>query len=135
MTNSLPGLLLLRRTLISNSAFSALSGLVMIAAAAPLSQLFKIPQTWIMAGLGAGLILFAAEVFRHARGGQVGGAETRAIIALDVAWVAGTGVLLAAAPELISAQGRWLLIAVAAAVAVFASLQFLGLKHGLKRGY
>ncbi|HIF09970.1 MAG TPA: hypothetical protein EYQ81_09070 [Sneathiellales bacterium] len=66
MTNINNNFIFVRRALKSNSAISALAGMVMIATAAPLSQLLRIPQSWIVTGLGAGLILFAAAVYRHA---------------------------------------------------------------------
>jgi len=121
-------MLLLRRALLSNSAFSALSGVVMIAAATPLSKLMGIPQTWIMAALGFGLLVFAAEVFRHARGRRVGGPETRCIIALDIGWVILSVALIVALRDLLSAEARGLIAIVAIAVAGFATAQYLGLK-------
>ncbi|NQV19791.1 MAG: hypothetical protein HQ511_00085 [Rhodospirillales bacterium] len=132
MSKSSSEMLLLRRTLASNSAFSAYSGVVMIAAAAPLSKLLGLPQTWLLAGLGAGLIVFAAEVYRHSRAARIGGLETRIIIALDVAWVAGSVLLIAAFPDFISVVGRWLITATAIAVAGFAACQFMGLRRGLE---
>ena len=124
---------LLRASLRGNAAFSALSGIVMIAAAAPLGALMGIAAPYLLPAAGAVLILYSGTLWWNARRPEVSRAEARIAAALDVAWVVLSAVLLLVAPSLLAPAGRWLVAAVALCVAAFAVLQVLGLR-ALARG-
>lgn len=120
---------LLRRSLLFNAAFSGLSGLVMIA----FGRLFLgavIGVPWpVLAGIGVGLVLFAAGLMRNARRPQVSLTEARLAIASDCAWVAGSAILLLTRPAGLTDIGVWLIADIALIVAGFALAQWLGVRR------
>ncbi len=116
---------LLIRTLNANAAFSTATGIVLIAAAAPIADWAGIPA-WIPVVLGAGLLPFAAFVRRAAR--KLHRESVMWVLAADVAWVVGVAVLAMAAPSAISTASLWALIAITIAVAAFAGLELMGLR-------
>lgn len=123
---------LLVRALFSNAAFSALSGVALTVFAVPLGSWLGIP-TWICAGLGIGLVLFAVSIVGVARNPSA--TLVRQIIASDVAWVIGAVVILVGFPDTLSTQGSWTLAIVTIFVADFALLQWMGLRQSSAKGH
>ncbi|MCI0390070.1 MAG: hypothetical protein MOB07_15070 [Acidobacteria bacterium] len=115
---------LLRRALQANGVFSALSGLLLIAASGRIAALIGIEQSLWLTGLM--LLLFAAGLFRNAGRAEINQTEVRIAVALDVAWVIGTAGLIFAG--VFSATGNWVVALVGDVVLLFAVLQFLGLR-------
>jgi len=126
---------LLRNALTANGLFSALSGIACVAASHAIAgflfdQQFELlglaPHGVIMA-LGFGLILFAGFVFWTARQKFLHTARARAITAMDLGWVLGTGALLFAASEPFSGPGLVALLVIAVVVLLFAVEQTIGI--------
>lgn len=118
---------LLRRALQANGAFSALSGVVLIVAAEPLSAVLGLKMPAILIGIGAGLLVYAAALFRNALGATINEAEALLAVILDAAWVAGSLVLILAGR--LSVVGNWMVAIIADIVLLFAVLQFYALRR------
>lgn len=117
---------ILTAVLATNAGFSAVTGVVMIVAAGPLSNWLGIP-TWVTVGVGAGLVPFAVAVAATARSPVL--SRVVQVIVADVSWVVGAAVITIGFPESMSRQGLWALGMVTVVVAVFAVLQTLGLRR------
>ncbi len=115
---------LLRRALQANGVFSALSGLLLIAASGRIAALIGIEQSLWLTGLI--LLFFAVGLFRNAGRAEINQTEVRIAVALDVAWVIGTAGLIFAG--VFSATGNWVVALVGDIVLILAVLQFLGLR-------
>lgn len=118
---------LLRRWLRANSAFSALSGSALLLFSGSFPDLLGIGARWVYAAIGAGLALYAIHLWR------VGGrpfdrAEVLAIVVGDVVWVLGSLVLIGSG-ALTTPAGVWIVTGVAVVIAVFAAMQWRGLKR------
>lgn len=127
---------LLRTTLNINAVFTALSGFALVLFAAPLARLLTpatavagLPVDTILMLLGAGLVLFGLAAGWIARGVPISMPLARAIFWADVAWVAGTVLLLLAAGSWFSLGGLIAVIAVGLVVADFATFEYLGLRR------
>ena len=117
----------LRRALQANGMFSAVSGLVLIFAAEPVSHLLGLTLPSILMGIGAALLLYAVGLFRNAIQKSINHLEVWVAVVLDGAWVLGSGLLILTG--LLSATGNWLVALVADIVLVFGVLQFYGLRR------
>jgi hypothetical protein len=121
------GSALLRRALKANGAFSALSGLILLVAARPLAALFGLHATGSLIGVGASLLVYATVLFRNALRAAVDPREASLAVILDLAWVAGSAVLIFAG--VLSAAGNWTVAVLAEIVLCFAVLQFFGIRQ------
>jgi len=120
---------LLRYALRANAVFSALTGTLLLLAAAPVAlHLGRLPP-WSLAVIGAGLLGFSAIVWLTASRPRP--ARALGIAVLDLAWVAGT-IPLALATELFTPAGKTTVLVVAAVVGLLAAAQLLGIR-GLLR--
>ena len=119
---------LLRASLRGNAVFSAVSGIVLIAGAAPLGTLLGVGAPAVLTTVGVILVVYAGGLWWNARRPEVNRAEARIAVALDVAWVVLSAALLIFAPSLLTPAGRWIVAAVAVCVAGFAILQSFGLR-------
>ena len=126
MTPHDPGRLL-RNSLRANAAFSLLSGATFIAASEPLSRFFGLPEPTALSGLGANLLVFAALLLLLAASRAIRLWLAALVVGADVAWVAGSGVLILAGP--LSTGGNGAAAAIACAVLVFALLQYSGIRR------
>lgn len=129
MSQTLPADRFLRRTLAANAVFSAASGLAMLAAPGALASWLGLDAPWIVAVVGAGLLLFVVDLVRNARREVLDPVRVSVIATADVAWVLGTVVLLVVMPDALSTAGKWAAVAVGDVVAVFAALQIYGLRR------
>lgn len=120
---------LLRRALKLNAGFSALSGMALIVAFAPLGRLIGVELPWLYVPLGFALLLFALGLLRNARRPEINRTEARLAVFMDVAWVVGSAALLLLPGLPLTGAGRWLIALVADVVALFALLQWLGLRR------
>ena len=77
--------------------------------------------------LGLGLLVFAGTLVINARRQQVQTSDAWIAVALDLAWVLGSYVLIFVAP--FSTEGKWVVSVVAELVLVFAVLQFVGIRR------
>lgn len=124
---------LLRWAFRGNAIFSTLSAVVFMAAAEPIASLAKnLPPKQVFF-LGPQLAVFAAWMLWLSWRAVIPRWQVWLIIALDILWVVGSfGVLLAPPPALMPG-GKLAIGLVADVVALFALLQFLGLRR-LRRG-
>lgn len=113
-----------------NSQYSALCGLVLVAAAGALSpMIFAQPADWVPGALrllGGGLLGFAALLYVLAKNRFVSRASVHEIVLLDVLWVIASIVTVAFFGPLLTTTGISLVTIVAMVVAFFAIAQFAG---------
>jgi hypothetical protein len=119
---------LLRNALLGNSLFSGGSGLLSLVFSSLLSPLLGLTSPVILVILGIGLMLYAVILFRISRATQVSRNGVRLAVVLDVAWVLGSVVLLLSNWLPFTDAGQWIIVIIADVVAVFAVLQFIGLR-------
>lgn len=119
---------LLRRALLGNSLFSAMSGIALIIGARPIATFIGIQAPLALAGLGAVLALYAIALYYIATQEPIDTRAALVAIELDVAWVAGSAVLLFSNWLPLTTEGKWAIAIIAEIVAVFAVVQYLGLR-------
>lgn len=120
---------LLRGALIGNAIFSGASGLVLIVAANPVSRFLGLESGWIPAIIGVGLLGWVYQLVQTVRQEPVEPKQVWTVIAGDIAWVVGSwAILLAGWPDL-TTDGKWTAAIVAEIVALFAVLQYVGLRR------
>lgn len=120
---------LLRNALLGNALFSGLSGLISLLAAQPLAAFTGIEEPVVFIILGIVLILFAVDLVWITSREIINRRLAVAVIVLDVAWVAGSVLILLFNPVPVTTAGRWLIALLAEVVAVFAVLQTIGLRR------
>jgi len=121
---------LLRRTLRGNSIFSFISGLIFIVASAPIASFLGIADnSLIVAILGIVILGFAAVVWTIQAKPILDPQAGFAIFVLDVIWVTISLIILMTDAFSLSTEGRWAILIVADIVAVFAVLEFVGLRR------
>lgn len=120
---------LLRGVLQANMIFSGLSGLLLAVDAAPLSRWLGVPASWILVVIGIGLIGFAGLLYLIARQRPLDLRQANVIFWLDVAWVVGSALLLVTGWAPLTTAGWWTVLLVADAVALFAILEFVGIRR------
>lgn len=125
---------LLRRALLANAAFSAVSGVAMLAFAESLAAELGVPWGGLLPGLGLGLLGFAVLLVRVARARRIGLRTAGAISAADGLWVAGSGALVWTDPTGMTSLGRWLVLGVADVVLLFALAQAWGIRRARRHG-
>lgn len=118
---------LLRRTLLANAGFSAVSGLTMAVDRNPLAGFLGIAPD-VLAPVGISLIAYGAVLVALTR--RPGALRPAGIgaVALDLAWVAGTVALIVSGA--FTADGAWLVGATSTIVLGFAATQARGLETG-----
>jgi hypothetical protein len=121
---------LLKKSLLGNALFSGSSGLVLAIASSWLASFLGLESGAVIAGLGFVLILYAPFLAWLAFQEAIDSRLVWLVIDLDILWVIGSAVLVFSdlVPGL-SIPGKWAIAIVADIVAVFAILQFLGLKR------
>lgn len=103
----------LRTVLRINAATSLPTGLLALVAAPWVGDVLGVEATLLIRLVGAGLVVFAVDVLLVAASDRVA-SLAKLVSAADIAWVAGTLVLVAAGA--FSALGTALMLAVAAVV-------------------
>lgn len=120
---------LVRQALTGNAIFSAISGGLFIAASGAVSRFTGLEPAWIPAAIGVGVIGWTSMLVALLRRDSLSTGVVKAIIAGDLIWVAASyGVLVAGRPEL-TTGGSWAIAILAEVVAVFALLQYVGLRR------
>ena len=118
---------LLRRALGANAAFSALSGTILLIWSSWLATTFGLSNPIFVTATGVGLLLFSAGLVRNATRRKLNLGEARMTVALDVSWLAGSILLLAAG--VLNREGNWALLVVGDIVLAFAILQAIGIRR------
>ncbi len=120
---------LLRRALLGNSIFSTLSGLFFLFDAAPIAAFLGLDMPMMIQVLGVNLLVFAVIVYKVATATPINRTLASIIIALDVAWVVGSIVLIFSNLLPLTTSGKWGIAIVADIVACFAIAQYIGLRR------
>ena len=120
---------LLRRALVGNVIFSAVSGTLMIAASSWISDFTGLTPGWVPALIGAGVLLWAADVAWIARKEELAAAQAKLVIAGDIAWVVASFAILVAGVLDLTTAGAWTVGVLAEIVGLFAVVQYLGLRR------
>lgn len=122
---------LLRRALALDAGVSGAAGLLQLAATAPLARWLAIEPGWLRGG-GAVLLAWMLFVGWVATRKTIAPALAWTVIGVNLAWVAGSVLVLVEGAIAPNALGLTFVLAQAAVVAVFAELQFFGLRRQLK---
>jgi hypothetical protein len=120
--------LFLRYALLADAIASGATALMMIAGADLLTALLGLPVV-LMREAGLVLIPYVALVVYVGTRETIARPAVQAVIGLNVLWVAGSALLLLSGFVAPTALGTAFVIAQAAAVALFAELQFIGLRR------
>jgi hypothetical protein len=119
---------LLRLAILADAGVTGAAGLALALLPGPLAAMIGFAWPGVLQAVGAGLIAYAlwlAFGARRAPDARLGWA----VVAVNMLWVAGSAVLLLAAPGVFNALGQWLVAIMAVAVADFALVQYLGLRR------
>lgn len=126
MRSSAPSLL--RRALLADAAVSGATGVLMLLGAGLLEGLLDVPAP-LLRYAGSSLLPFALFVGGLSRRESQPRARVWAVIALNVAWAAGSVLLLVGGAIAPSPLGSAFVMVQAVAVAGFAELQYFGLRR------
>jgi hypothetical protein len=129
MTGNATAAPLLRRAMQADAAMSGASGTLLTLLPGPLSVLIGFERPVYLLAVGVGLIGYAAWLLFSTRRPEVNIWAGRAVIFLNLLWVAASAVLLLAEPSLFYGLGQWLVGLVALAVADLALVQYIGLRR------
>jgi hypothetical protein len=117
----------LRRSVQLDGIASGLCGVLLLAAASPVSALMGLTGPGIARAVGALLMVYSAALLYHGARARVSRAEAMAAVVLNAGWVVGSAALILAGP--LTVLGNLAVAAVAAAVLLFAVLEIVGLAH------
>ena len=120
---------LLLQALTLNAAFSTICALIMLLASSWIAQQLGIEQAMSVTLTAVFLALFALQLWNIVRTRKIRTWEIAGIIGGDLAWVAGSFVLIAIYHDSVSSLGIVLVDLVAFAVLFFAILQIRGLRE------
>jgi hypothetical protein len=115
----------LRRSLQLDGIASGLCGVLLLAAASPVSALMGLAGPGIARAAGALLMVYSAALLYNGARARVSWAEAMAAVVLNAGWVVGSAALILAGP--LTVLGNLAVAAVAAAVLLFAVLEVVGL--------
>ena len=124
---------LLRNAILGNAAFSLVSGLALALGSGPLAALMGLPDSTVLLVMGVILIPYAYFLYRGAIQQPIAGQFAVTVILLDIAWVTGSLILLASGLVPLTTVGKWGIAIIADLVALFALVQFLGLRRATKQ--
>jgi hypothetical protein len=120
---------LLRRVLLLDSVASGATGLLGALAAAPLGALLGL-EPGILRAAGLGLVPFALLLGYLASRDTLPAWPVWCVVAVNVTWVVDSVLLMTHGPTTPTGLGVAFVTAQALAVAVFAALEYVGLKRG-----
>lgn len=119
---------LLRWALLADAAASGVMGLLMLLGAGPLGTLLHLPAA-LLSGAGLVLLPYAALVAWLGSRASLTRPAVWAVIGINAIWAADSLLLLASGWVQPNGLGQAFVVAQALAVALFAELQFLGLRR------
>ncbi|MBX6743954.1 MAG: hypothetical protein IRY87_18115 [Acetobacteraceae bacterium] len=119
---------LLRWTLLADAAASGAMGLLMLLGAGPLGRLLSL-SAGLLSGAGLVLLPYAALVAWLGSRASLTRPAVWVVIGINAVWAADSLLLLASGWVQPNGLGQAFIIAQALAVALFAELQFLGLRR------
>ena len=118
---------MLRLALRGNGVFSLLSGSVFVVASTRISEVIGLEYPVILVVVGLGLVSFAGALFFNSARPEINRLEAAAAVVGDVAWVLGSGVVIALG--VLTTTGNWAVAVVAEVVLLFAILQYVGIRR------
>jgi uncharacterized protein DUF6790 len=116
---------LLRKALLMDGLVSGVSGLILLVAPGAVAAFIGAPSSGLVVAVGVVLLVFGLLVVLSARRDPPRRVAA-VILALNVAWLLGTVVVVAEGG--LSRQGNWALLLVGDVVLVFAALEAIGLR-------
>jgi len=119
---------ILRNALLFDAGASLLTGGAALAFAGPLAHWTGI-ASWILYALGAGLVLFAADVAYTATRKMINPLFVKLIIVANVAWVIGSGLSLFLFQSRLTFEGMLVIELLAVAVALLTAVEAVGLRR------
>ncbi|MGH2541282.1 MAG: hypothetical protein ACRDIB_00705 [Ardenticatenaceae bacterium] len=119
----------LRLVLQANSVFSALSGLLFLLGGSAVSSFLGLDVPFVVSGIGLGLLLYAVWLFRIATRSSINRQDVLLAVLMDSAWVVGSVFLLLTGWPPLTTAGKWVVAIVADIVALFAFLQYRGMRE------
>lgn len=120
----------LRNVLYANAIFSTLCAALFLLDSGPIAIFLGWPLVWPIVIIGVGLLPFALLVYKTARNLPQGKRLVWLIFEMDLLWVvASIVVLLMQWPTSTTTGGRWAIGIVAEIVALFAILEYIGLRR------
>ena len=128
---SIPQSSFLRRTLVIDAGVSGATALLLVTAAGLLANVLALPEA-LLRYAGAVLVPFVIFVVYVARQPNVSRAGVLSIIMLNAAWVFASIWLLLSDQLRPNALGTAFIIVQAVAVALFAELQYVGLRRATR---
>jgi hypothetical protein len=131
MTSIVPAPLL-RQALLSDAVTSAACALLMLLGAGYLETLLGLPAI-LLRGAGIVLLPFAAWVWILGLRDELNRSAVWTVVAVNAAWAADSLLLLASGLVGPTAAGYAFVIGQAAVVALYAELQFIGLRRSAER--
>ena len=128
-----PASTLLRRAIVLDAGVSGAAGLLQLAATGPLSRLLAIDPGWLRGG-GVVLLVWMLALGWLSTRRSITAAQAWTVIGVNLAWVIGSVLVLVEGAIAPNAWGLSFVLAQAAVVAVFAEVQFFGLRRQLRAG-
>ncbi len=119
----------LRIALLANALFASATGSFILIAPATVVDLLGIAYHPILTAIGVGLVVFALDLAHQATRSRISTWRAAYATALDLAWVAGTVVVLATQHQSFTTTGVAIIAAVGALVLGFAIGQGWGIDH------
>lgn len=119
----------LRRVIRADGLFSGFSGLLLMAAAAPLAAFLGLSTPWVLAAIGVTLLLYAADLWTIAAQKPISRRLTIAVITADVAWVLASWAIILTGWPALTTPGAWAVAIVSDVVILFAILKYVGLRR------
>ena len=120
---------LLKNAILGNAIFSFVSGLALALASNPIAEIMGLGDNTVLFVTGLILIPYAFFLYRVATQEPIASRFAITAILLDIAWVTGSILLLVSGLVPLTTVGKWGVAIIADLVAMFALVQYLGLRR------
>jgi hypothetical protein len=120
---------LLKNAILGNATFTFISGLVLAIASNPIAEIMGVEDYTVLFVTGLILIPYAFFLYRVATQEPISSQFAITAILLDIAWVIGSILLLVSELVPLTTVGKWGVAIIADIVALFAVVQYLGLRR------
>ncbi len=120
---------LLQKILLVDSLSSGAAGIAFIVASGPIAAFVGVANPLALVILGILFVVFAAAVYYTASREPINRRAVWLIFELNVVYVVGSAIILLANAFGLSTEGRWLVLILADLVAVYAVIEFVGLRR------
>jgi len=118
----------LANVLKANAVFSTVSGLIFIFFASSVAHFIGLENPVFLIGIGVTILFFSVYVYKVATMDTLNTKLVWVIIELDILWVVGSVILLLTNIVSLTTLGQWAIGLTAEIVAVFAILEYVGLR-------